>query len=97
MIIPRAGFDRHLQTTVLSWKSIACVGAKAAAPAIASNGVPASLVQPTKTLHFSVHGALAFTRGASCSIKSRDPTDIYERSGCGFRHAAGNSQCSEQK
>jgi hypothetical protein len=34
--------------------------------------------EPTKTLYLSVHGALAFTRGASCSIKSRDPTDTYE-------------------
>jgi hypothetical protein len=53
--------------------------------------------EPTKTLHPSVHGALAFSRGASCSIKSRDPTDTRERSDDAFRHEMANSQCSEQK
>jgi len=53
--------------------------------------------EPTKTLHSSVHGALAFSRGASCSIKSRDPIDIDEQPDDAFRHGAANSQCGEQK
>jgi hypothetical protein len=50
-----------------------------------------------KTLHLSVHGALALLRGASCSIKSRDPIDTYERPDDAFRHGAANSQCDQQK
>jgi hypothetical protein len=49
--------------------------------------------EPTKTLR----GALAFSRGASCSIKTRDPIDTYERPDHAFRHGAANSQCNQQK
>jgi len=32
--------------------------------------------EPMKTLQASVHGALAFFRGASCCIKTRDPIEF---------------------
>jgi hypothetical protein len=53
--------------------------------------------EPMRTLHPSVHGALAFSRGASCSVKSRDPIHTYERPDNAFRHGGTRSQCSEQK
>jgi hypothetical protein len=51
--------------------------------------------EPTKTLKVRVHGALAFFRGASCSIKTRDPVQTEPNNLS--RHNASDSQCNEQK
>jgi len=49
-------------------------------------------LEPTKMLR----GALAFFRGASCSVKSRDPISIFDRM-ADLATASPASQCSGQK